>query len=255
MKNIALYFGIVAALVASCSIQEEDFFVPQESDPVFYASFEQPAEDGTRVYVNDDLLLRWTADDRVSIFNKITYTQEYKFIGETGDYEGGFNKVDDPEFMTGKVIPDIISVYPFQRQTRVAEDETITLTLPAEQHYADNSFGLGANTMVSVTSNNLLQYKNVGGYLVLRLYGKGVSVSSITLKGNNGEKLAGKATITMPLDGVPSVVMASDATDEITLVCDSPVLLGSTPEESTAFWFVVPPVTFSNGFTVSINQL
>ena len=254
MKNIALYFGIVVALVASCSIQEEDFIVNQESDPVFYASFEQPVEDGTRVYANDDLLLRWTADDRVSIFNKITYNQEYKFIGETGDYEGGFNKVDDPEFMTGKVIPDIISVYPFQRQTRVTEDEAITLTLPAEQHYAENSFGLGANTMVSVTSNNLLQYKNVGGYLVFRLYGEGVSVSSITLKGNNGEKLAGKATITMPLDGVPSVAMASDATDEITLVCDSPVLLGSTPEESTAFWFVVPPVTFSNGFTVSINQ-
>ena len=68
MKRIALYFGMVAALAASCSVQEEDFKTPQQGDVIYYASFEQPAEEGTRVYANEDLLLRWTADDRVSIF-------------------------------------------------------------------------------------------------------------------------------------------------------------------------------------------
>lgn len=253
MKRIALFFGIAAAMVASCSIQEENFETPQQDDVIFYASFEQPTEVGTRVYANEDLLLRWTTDDRVSIFNKNTYNQEYRFIGETGDYEGGFNKVGDPEFITGKEIPHVVSVYPYQRLTRVTEDETIQVTLPAEQHYAENSFGLGANTMVSVSSGNLLYYKNVGGYLMLKLYGEGVSVSSITLKGNNSEKLAGKATVTMPVDGDPSVEMASEATTEITLICETPVQLGANAEESTEFWFVVPPVTLDKGFTVSIT--
>ena len=131
--------------------------------------------------------------------------------------------------------------------------ETITITLPAGQHYAGNTFGLGANTMVSVTSNNFLQYKNVCGYLVVKLYGDGVSVSSITLRGNNGEKLAGKATVTMPLEGVPTTKMANDATSEITLTCATPVQLGATAEESTQFWFVVPPVTFSKGFTITVS--
>ena len=107
--------------------------------------------------------------------------------------------------------------------------------------------------MISVSADNVLQYKNVGGYLMLKLYGEDVSVSSITLKGNSGEKLAGKATVTMPLDGVPSVVMAEDATDQITLVCDTPVALGATAEESKDFWLVVPPVTFSKGFTVTVS--
>lgn len=92
MKRIALYLGIVAALVASCSIQEENFETPQKDDVVFYASFEQPTEVGTRVYANEKLYLRWTADDRVSIFNKITYNQQYKFLGETGDNSGGFKQ-------------------------------------------------------------------------------------------------------------------------------------------------------------------
>ena len=251
MKLIALYIGMAAALVASCSVQEEDFKTPQQDDVIFYASFEQPSE-GTRVYANEDLLLRWNADDRVSIFNKVTYNQEYRFIGQTGDYEGGFNKVDDPEFVTGYAIPHVLSVYPFHRQTRVSEEEVITVTLPAEQLYANYSFGLGANTMVSVSSGNILQYKNVGGYLRLSLYGEGVKVSSITLKGNNGEKLAGKATVTMPLNGTPTVTMENDATDEIILLCDTPVALGATAEESKDFWFVVPPVTFSQGFAITV---
>ena len=254
MKRTALYLGIATALVASCSIQKEDIKTPQQDDVIYYASFEQPAEEGTRVYANEDLFLRWTADDRVSIFGKNTYNQQYKFLGETGDNSGGFSKVDGAEYVTGNPISHTVSVYPYQGSTKITEDEVLTVTLPAEQHYAENTFGLGANTMVSVSEDNFLQYKNVGGYLVIKLYGEGVSVSSITLKGNNSEKLAGNATVSMPVDGDPSVSMASDASTEITLTCETPVQLGATAEEATRFWFVVPPATFSNGFTITMND-
>ena len=253
MRRFALYFGIATALVASCSTKEIDIQTPAQEDVIYYASFEQPTDEGTRVYANEELLLRWTADDRVSIFGKNTYNQQYKFLGETGDNSGGFNKVDGAEYVTGNPISHTVSVYPYRAATKITEDEVITVTLPAEQHYAENTFGLGANTMVSVSEDNFLQYKTIGGFLVLKLYGEGVSVSSITLKGNNGEKLAGKASISMPLDGTPSAVMAEDATTTITLMCDTPVRLGTTAEESTQFWFVIPPVTFSGGFTITVN--
>lgn len=253
MKRFALYLGIVAGLVASCSTKEIDFQTPIQGDVVFYASFERPSGIDTRVYANEDLLLRWTGDDRVSIFEKNTRNQQYRFTGETGDNAGEFDKVAGSGNTTGNAISHIVSVYPYQESTKISMSETITITLPAGQHYAGNTFGLGANTMVSVTSNNFLQYKNVCGYLVVKLYGDGVSVSSITLRGNNGEKLAGKATVTMPLEGVPTTKMANDATSEITLTCATPVQLGATAEESTQFWFVVPPVTFSKGFTITVS--
>ena len=252
MKRFAYYLGLVAALVVSCSVQEENIESPLQDDVVFYASFEQPAE-GTKVYVNKDLYLRWTADDRVSIFNKITYNQQYKFLGETGDNAGGFNKVDAAEFVTGNPIPHVVSVYPYQEGTKISEDEVITLTLPAEQHYAENTFGLGANTMISVSEDNVLQYKNVCGYLRISLYGEGVSVSSITLKGNNGEKLAGKTTVTLLENGTPTVKMADDATTEIILDCKKSVVLGPSHENCTDFWFVLPPVSFVSGFTIIVK--
>ena len=252
MKH-SLILASAITLSAACSTLEMDIQPPIQDDVVFFASFEQPSDNGTRVYANEDLLLRWTADDRVSIFNKNTYNQQYAFTGETGDNAGGFRKVESDEFMTGNAISNVVSVYPYQTSTKITESGVVTATLPSVQAYAENSFGLGANTMVSVTSDNFLQYKNVGGYLVLNLYGEGVSVSSITLKGNKGEKLAGKATVTMPLNGVPTVAVADDATPEITLTCESPVLLGTTPEESTLFWFVVPPVSFNEGFTITVS--
>ena len=245
---------MATTLVASCSIHEKDFERMFQDDVEFYASFEQPDEDGTKVYANEGLLLRWTADDRVTIFNKNTYNQQYKFCGETGDNAGGFSKVQSDEFITGNTITNTVSVYPYQKTTKISDNGVITVSLPAEQTFADITFGLGANTMVSVSEDNFLQYKNVGGYLMLKLYGERVSVSSVTLKGNNGEKLAGDASVTMPLGGVPSVTMAEDATTEITLTCPEPVTLGKTAEESTQFWFVIPPVTFSKGFTVSIGE-
>ena len=252
MKHLALYLGMAAAMVVSCSVQEKDFQTLNRDDVVFYASFEQPGDADTKVYVNEELRLRWNADDRVSIFNQNTYNQQFAFTGETGDNAGEFKKVNTGGFVTGNDIADVVSVYPYQASTKISEDEEITVTLPAEQAYAKNTFGLGANTMVSVSSDNLLQFKNVGGYLMVKLYGEGVSVKTIKLTGNNGEKLAGKASVTMPLDDVPTVTMADDATTEIVLSCDHPVQLGSSEDQSTEFWFVVPPTTFTGGFTIRV---
>lgn len=252
MKCYLSYIGIVTGLIASCSVQEEEFQVPGHDDVIFYASFEQPVE-GTRVYANEDLHLRWTADDRVSIFNNNTYNQQYRFLGETGDKSGGFSKVDGAEFETGNPISHVVSVYPFRESTLISEEEVLSVTLPFTPNYSENTFGLGDNTMVAISSDNVLMYKNVGGYLMLRLYGEGVKASSVIIKGNNREKIAGKALVRTTLDGAPSVEMTDEASEEINMQCPNRMPLGGSVEESTAFWFVLPPMTFQKGFTVIVS--
>ena len=253
MKRIPFYLGIAAAMVASCT-REKDIQTPVQEEAAFCAFFEQPTDAETKVYATEDLFLRWNADDRIGIFNKNTYNQQYMFTGETGDNAGGFRKVDADKSVSGNPISHVVSVYPYQDETKITKSETLTLTLPENQCYEENGFGVGANTMVSVSDGNVLQYKNVGGYLVLKLYGEGVTVSSITLKGNGGEKIAGEATVTMSSDGTPSTVLEKNSTGIITLVCDTPVQLGATEQESKLFWFVVPPMTFSKGFTITVED-
>lgn len=252
MKYRIFTIGLAAILFAACSVNEMDITTLVNDDAeVFFASIEDAS---TKVFVDDNLRVLWNADDRVSIFNKYTYNQEYRFSGEDGDNSGAFKKVDNGDFVTGNALSLVYSVYPYQESTKISNDGVITVNLPAEQTYRENSFGLGANTMISCTEDNQLLYKNLCGYISVKLYGDNVAVKSISLKGNNDEPLAGKATVTASTSAAPSMAFDASATKEITLVFDSPVTLGTTAETATTFWLVVPPTTFSKGITLTVKD-
>lgn len=258
VKNIfkALSVAALAVAAASCSVSEEmekydEITVHQK----YYAQIEDPSDPGARTYADGDLKVLWNADDRVSIFSKNTYNQQYRFDGQTGDNSGSFSVVQDPGYVTGNELPYSYSVYPYSESTTISNAGVITMTLPATQTYAVESFGPGDNAMVAVAEGNVIVYKNLGGYLMFKLYGEGITVSSISLKGNNGELLSGTAAVEMPLGGVPSLEFApATAGTEITLNCATPVALGSSAESYTAFWFVLPPVTFSKGITITVTE-
>ncbi len=254
-KQFIIAAAILGTLAVSCNTQgpeEAVSFRPEFEE--FFATTEAAEDPGTKTLADDQYHVLWHADDRVSIFNKYTYNQEYAFTGETGANAGGFRKASTDEFITGSEIDNIYAVYPYQQGSRISTDGTLTVNLPAEQMWAEKSFGRGANTMIAATTDNRITFKNVGGIFILKLYGPDTQVQSVTLRGNSGEKLAGKATVTMPVGSVPSVQMQPDATDAITLACESPVTLGTSSSEYTEFWFVVPPTEFTNGFTITVTS-
>lgn len=253
MKTPLFPLALICLLTISCSVQEPDTKdIVAPGDDVFYATLESYAGPDTKVYVDEKIKMHWNEGDLISMFNKTTLNQEYRFEGNTGDYAGKFEKVSDP-FGTGNPFGYLCAVYPYKSSTKIGNDDVLTLTLPAEQVYQEGSFGPGANTMVSVTEGNPLMFKNVGGYLVLKFYGKGVSVSSITLEGNNGEKLSGKATMKPVIDEAPKITLSDDKATSITLTCDKPVELEESKENSTVFWMVVPPTAFTKGFKLTVT--
>lgn len=244
------FFIILASLaVAGCMVSEisEETVYVNVDYPTYTATFD---DEGTKVYVDTDLKMHWNAGDEISIF-RTTGNQRYSFDGADGDREGTFSVQGDPQ--GGSELQTAYAVYPYSDNTSINTDGVITLNLPEVQHYAENSFGLGANTMVAVTESkdsDKLYFKNLCGYLVVKLYGEG-TIKSITLTGNNGEKLSGQATVTPVFGEAPVLTMSESAGTSITLDCGEGVALESTAENATAFWFAVPPVTFTQGFTVT----
>lgn len=255
MKKIYQLLALITILVSGCSQDEVIKNQSSSSNSLIYTASFEGSE--SRTYLNENGYLRWTANDQISIFEANTYNQQYQFTGKTGDNSGTFEKVS-VSYATGTDLSNHYAIYPYNPKTKISETGVITTTIPAEQTYAVNSFGLGDNTMVAVTADKndtFLKFKNVGGYLELKLYGNDVTVKSITLEGNSNEKIAGTATIAPVYGGTPSITMADDAVESITLDCGEGVIIGSTVETATAFLLVVPPTTFERGFTITITDI
>lgn len=259
-KHILFLISLLAC--AACTSEYDNLFNNENrakpGDSVeFYATVEAVGDDAsqTKVFADAQMRVLWNAGDMITIFNKNAYNQPYRFKGNDGDNAGGFEKVSTgDEFSTGTEMPLVYSIYPYMESTKITNDGVMTAMLPAVQHYKEHSFGIGANTMVSVTDDSFFLYKNVGGFLSFKLYGDDISVKSITIKGNNHEKLAGKTTITMNLGGTPTIVLQDGADESVTLTCDEPVALGTTAEQYTEFWMVLPPTEFTQGFTISVTD-
>ena len=252
----SLLFGAML-LIASCTVHKETEF-ESPSQHRFHAVAEDPVDSETRVYADSKLRVRWNEGDHISIFERTTYNQEFEFLGDTGDTAGDFDPVESSGYHTGGDIEDghVYAIYPYDKKNKCDYEGKMTVTFPSTQHYKKDSFGIGANVMVAKTNTMDLRFMHVGGYRTFKLYGEGVSVSSIKIESNGDEFLSGRTDVTIGSDGKPTVSFIESASNSksVELVCDTPVVLGSTAEEYVEFWFVLPPGTLSQGFTVTITD-
>lgn len=252
-------FAIIVAAIAFVGCSMDDITVSYQTDKsdIYYASFEDFGEE-SRTYVDEDVKLLWHEDDRISLF-RTTLNEQFKFTGATGDNSGGFAAVPSDEWVTGNQVSTNYAVYPYDATTKLSNNEIIQLTMPAVQHYAENSFGRGANTMVAAsenTSSKFLPFRNLGGYIIVKLYGEDTTIKSIEFKGNNEEVIAGAATAEAKYGYLPVVSMSESGTTTITLDCgEEGVTISSDSANPTSFWFVVPPITFEGGFTFTITDI
>ena len=259
MKNFSILTLLATLLFVGCS----DIFVELESPlanettlPDLTANF---ADDGlTRTYVEAGKYLRWHEADLITAFFGNTLNRQYKFNGATGANSGTFSLVPNGELGTGNTLDAIYAIYPYDASATISDEGLISLTLPSEQSYAENSFGKGANTMVAVTESvedTFLSFKNACGYLKLYLYNvDGATLKSVSVKGNNNEKIAGAATVAMTFGDTPEVTMSNDATTAVTLDCGGGIALGTTSETATALWIVLPETTFEEGITITVTD-
>ena len=245
-------------LVASCTVQKEEEF-PSPSQHRYHAVAEDPVDAETRVFADSKLRVRWNEGDHISIFERNTYNQEFEFLGDTGDTAGDFDPVESGGYHTGGDIEDghVYAIYPYDKKNKCDYEGKLTVTFPATQHYKKDSFGIGANVMVAKTNTMDLRFMHVGGYRTFKLYGEGVSVSSITIESNGDEYLSGRTDVTIGTDGKPAVsfIESTSNSKSVELVCDTPVALGGTAADAVEFWFVLPPGTLTQGFTVTITDI
>ena len=255
--NIAFVLSLTAILFSACQ-QAELPKAPETTDStdIVYATIEDPAD--TRTSLDGEKVL-WSSGDQIVVFKGETLRRKYVVSSETvGTNEGSFVRDNGYEHIgASEAISHNVAFYPFAEITCKAEGQTYTLetiTLPSVQTYAPDSFGPNSFPMMAVSADTEdvdFRFKNLCGALKLQLQGEG-AITSITLKGNCDETLAGSASVTMFRGEEPFISLASDGAKEVTLDCPEGVSLNA--DTPTSFLISLPPTIFANGFTVTVTD-
>ena len=260
MKTMKKMFAMAFVAVVGLAGCQQELVDPDtvENDALkIYATIEEA--DDTRTSLNDREVY-WTSGDRIAVFMKNTLRKRFDISSESVGTKDGTFLYDSDYIATGKnvVISNNVAYYPFDDVNCTVNGSTYTLsnvTLPSAQNYSPASFGQGAFPMVAVTADTDdldFAFRNLCGVLALQLKGSG-TIRSIAVKGNSDEILSGKATVTAAYGKIPEISLLPDGSKTVTLDCGKTgVALQS--DSPTDFYIVLPPVSFDNGFTVTVTD-
>lgn len=256
----SLYILLAASLcLAACQNFEQ--LVPEVADDVLSARIEQGEVTKTALGESNNIL--WSEDDQIVAFMKTSYGHKYQiqssFVGKTYANFSKISSVSGDYLSAGMKWDHNVAYYPYAEGIECVKSDvnyTLDVVIPAEQTYAENSFGNGYFPMVAVSEDNDITFKNVCGGMKLQLKGT-QKVTSITVQGKNNEVLSGTATVTAYTDGEtkPSITMTGTdaASQSVTLNCGTE---GIQLNENTATEFIIslPPVVFTEGFTINMTD-
>ena len=254
MKKCTLIMLAAAMSFAACQEVE----APLAEENVLSAVIEQ--DETTKTAMDDNNNILWSANDQIVAFMKSSYGHKYQvkssFIGKSYADFSRISSGSGDDLSAGNEWNHNVAYYPYSEAIeclKSGSNYTLDVVLPSEQTYASESFGNGSMAMVAVSEDNNIVFKNVLGGMKLQLRGT-QKVKSITLQGNNNEKLSGAATVTAYADETkPAITMAQSASTSVTLDCGSGVQLNES--SATEFIIALPPVLFSSGFTVTVTDM
>ena len=257
-----LTISVLSALVL-CGCQKEELTFEKTTEQKTFTAEIESNSDGVATKTSlspsdqsNQFNVVWSTGDEVSIFAGSTVNAQYQ-VAEAGKTSATLNHVSS-ESVSGDAISANVAYYPYSNVTLATTETGYTIsgiTLPVTQTYAQASFASGAFPMAAVTASkddNSLKFKNILGGLKLQLTGT-AKVRSISVSGNNGEILCGSATVTVSSSADPSITLSESTATTVTLDCgESGVQLNE--DTATPFIIALPPMTFSNGFTVTVTD-
>lgn len=246
-----------ALLLLAVSCKKDNEKLPEIEGAGFTATIELQ-DDGSKTHLvpgTNTSAVRWDVGDAIRVCSR--------------DYPNGFVFTSKPESVEadgitahffGTNIPDAFYKSPytaFYGNNVEVSGGTYTLNVPATQNAVynnnafQNNFERGTNPMAARSDSRILEFKNICGMLELKLYNtSGCHVDEIVLTAAEGVKLNGTGTVDMS-SGTP-VLGALNGGNTITLKCNGNL---STDENNPShFYFVLPPVTLTGGFTITVKD-
>ena len=167
-----MLFAFAVLAFAACTQNDVEELSANRADVPETLTVGFEGGDDTRIQLNEAQKTVWTKDDIVSVFYRSNANQKWQYQGETGERVGNLRRVSDAT--ATETMHRTVVVYPYNENYYInPETYNIEATLPAVQHYAEDSYGVGENLMVSQSEFTQFSLKSVCGWLKIQLTGNG----------------------------------------------------------------------------------
>ncbi len=251
MKKFVVILA-AAGMVAACTSKETPEVIPSKT---FKASIEQE----TRTYTENHKVCFYQ-DDAISIFdrgNAETDNVKYTFAGEDGATRGVFTASSEAPKPSGS-LKNTYAIYPYLSDNLVLSEGKVIAYIIPRQNYAENSFSDGANAMVAASADHqTLEFKNVAGYLKVRLYGdNSTPIQGVVLESNSGEYISGDVLVEMLPGETPVISPYTEngyaSTYASVSITSSDISLNPSSSSPLDIWVALTPGTIESGITVTV---
>lgn len=212
----------------------------------------------TKVSLGERNTVLWSKSDHVAVFEDNELAGKYKVSDASdGEQKADFVMVEASD-NRGSLGANL-ALYPYSSGLTASQKASNAylvkgVTLPQVQQYAEGTFFKESFLMTAAADadKSEFSFRNACGLLKLQLSGD-ITVSSIQLKGNASEILAGTADITIYNDvRTPSIEMLEEnASTTVVLDCGAEGVRLS-PDEPKPFYIVLPPTAFASGFQITV---
>lgn len=250
MKKAILTIAVVLTAMVSVSCDDIcDNCNKDGIETIIEASMIETANHQTKTSisekVNGAVKYTWLAGDAInvffgasesSIFVTNTTARVAQFKGTIGAVTGGGDDLTSDTSLWG--------VYPYNQKT-TCDGASITMTLPHEQESKADDLADDLFPSIARSTNFQMAFYPVCGSISFKVASS--DIVRVTLSGNNNEKLAGKAKVSMELGGKPNVEEVTDGQTVLSITAPN----GGCFEPGKSYYFVFYPSDFEKGLTLT----
>ena len=238
MKRIVPIVSITAVLMLPCSCSVDE--IQEASDGLKTISkIEASIDDApvTKAHLEGTDKVKWNPWDAIGIYSDTDNPVLFTTNGDGVFQSSSGRTVSGHEFY---------AYYPYYQASLSAENR--------KELRFDNSFpSSGENPylnlpIIAKSDGSTLSFKHAAGVLHFSLTGTQV-LKSVTLWANGSEHIAGMGTIDLEED-IPVLKIDNSGSTVMIMTLGEPVQL--TKDKPFDIWFGLPPITLSQGFTLSM---
>lgn len=249
----ALLVGTALTLFSGCQV--DDNLKDEGRVEMKHMTFQAVYEDvdvETKTHRDESAKIYWMPGDAISLFygagtaggSKFTcdvtaQSQQATFSGNIGVVTGVSEDAPDDVAFWG--------LYPYDA-TAECDAHSVTTSILSAQTSEAGTFANGMAPSLAKAPGLLLSFRNIWSGFRFTVTTEGFT--SVTLRGNNNELIAGRAKIGMDANGNPEVLEILDGVKSVTVTAPG----GGSFVPNEYYYLQIFPCTFEKGFTLEIKS-